>query len=150
MFTFDAFWDTSVWELVSLGTQVQPQIILNPECLQGYLSDSYEYGHLLRPQKMTNFLTPPQPPYLKMNNRSIVLGLETTQPPNTWQISISDFRFLTPPPPSPSASHPPHPLPCGRHKRMLLKVQSKLMSNSLPQFCWLTLNKFEVPFWSEN
>ena len=32
------------WVLVSLGTQVQPQIILNPDYLPDYLSISYDYG----------------------------------------------------------------------------------------------------------
>ena len=32
------------WILVSLGTQVQPQIILNPDCLlEDYLSISFDY-----------------------------------------------------------------------------------------------------------
>ena len=31
------------WELVSSGTQVQPQIILNPDYLPDYLSVSYDY-----------------------------------------------------------------------------------------------------------
>ena len=29
--------------LVSLGTQVQPQVILNPDYLPDYLTDSYDY-----------------------------------------------------------------------------------------------------------
>ena len=33
------------WVLVSSGTQVQPQIILNPGYLPDYLSDSYDYGN---------------------------------------------------------------------------------------------------------
>ena len=32
-----------VWVLVSLGTQVQPQIIPNPDYLTDYLSVSYDY-----------------------------------------------------------------------------------------------------------
>ena len=32
------------WVLVSLGTQVQPQVILNPDYLPDYLSVSYNYG----------------------------------------------------------------------------------------------------------
>ena len=32
------------WVLVSSGTQVQPQIILNPDYRPGYLSLSYDYG----------------------------------------------------------------------------------------------------------
>ena len=32
------------WGLVSSGTQVQPQIILNSDYLPDYLSVSYEYG----------------------------------------------------------------------------------------------------------
>ena len=33
-----------VWVLVSSGTQVQPQIILDPDYLPDYLSVSYDYG----------------------------------------------------------------------------------------------------------
>ena len=41
MFTFDV---TEVdWVLVSSGTQVQPQIILDPDNLPGYFSISYDY-----------------------------------------------------------------------------------------------------------
>ena len=32
------------WVLVSSGTQVQSQIILDPDYLPGYLSVSYDYG----------------------------------------------------------------------------------------------------------
>ena len=32
------------WVLVSSGTQVQPQVILNPDYLPDYLSVSYGYG----------------------------------------------------------------------------------------------------------
>ena len=32
------------WVLISLGTQVQPQIILDPDYLPDYLSVSYDYG----------------------------------------------------------------------------------------------------------
>ena len=32
------------WVLVSSGTQVQPQIILDPDYLPDYLSVSYDYG----------------------------------------------------------------------------------------------------------
>ena len=32
------------WVLVSSGTQVQPQVMLNPDYLPGYLSVSYDYG----------------------------------------------------------------------------------------------------------
>ena len=35
-----------VWVLVSLGTQVHPQIILDPDYLPDYLSVSYDYGLL--------------------------------------------------------------------------------------------------------
>ena len=31
------------WLLVSLGTQVQPQVILDPDYLPDYLSVSYDY-----------------------------------------------------------------------------------------------------------
>ena len=31
------------WVLVSSGTQVQPQVILDPDCLPNYLSVSYDY-----------------------------------------------------------------------------------------------------------
>ena len=34
------------WVLVSLGTQVQPQIIFDPDYLPDYLSNSYEYRYL--------------------------------------------------------------------------------------------------------
>ena len=33
-----------VWVLVSSGTQVQPQIVLDPDHLPDYLSVSYDYG----------------------------------------------------------------------------------------------------------
>ena len=33
------------WVLVSLETQVQPQIILDPDYLPDYLSVSYDYGY---------------------------------------------------------------------------------------------------------
>ena len=33
------------WALVSSGTQVQPQIILDPEYLPDHLSVSYDYGY---------------------------------------------------------------------------------------------------------
>ena len=36
------------WVLVSLGTQVQPQIILVPDYLTDYLSSSYDYGGTLK------------------------------------------------------------------------------------------------------
>ena len=32
------------WVLVSSGTQVQPQVIINPGYLPDYLSISYDYG----------------------------------------------------------------------------------------------------------
>ena len=32
------------WVLVSLGTQAQPQIILDPDYIPDYLSVSYDYG----------------------------------------------------------------------------------------------------------
>ena len=32
------------WVLVSSGTQVQPQVILDPDYLPDYLSVSYDYG----------------------------------------------------------------------------------------------------------
>ena len=32
------------WVLVSSGTEVQPQIILDPDYLTDYLSVSYDYG----------------------------------------------------------------------------------------------------------
>ena len=35
-----------VWVLVSLGTQVHPQIIVDPDYLPDYLSVSYDYGLL--------------------------------------------------------------------------------------------------------
>ena len=41
MFTFDVFWGN--WVLVSLGTKVQPQIILEPDYLPDYLLISYDY-----------------------------------------------------------------------------------------------------------
>ena len=34
------------WVLVSSGTQIQPQIILDPDDLPDYLSDSYDYGYM--------------------------------------------------------------------------------------------------------
>ena len=34
------------WVLVSSGTQIQPQIILDPDYLPGYLSVSYDYGDI--------------------------------------------------------------------------------------------------------
>ena len=34
------------WVLVSLETQVQPQIILDPDYVLGYLSVSYDYGYI--------------------------------------------------------------------------------------------------------
>ena len=37
------------WVLVSLGTQVQPQVILDPDYLSDYLSVSYDYGCTLFP-----------------------------------------------------------------------------------------------------
>ena len=36
------------WVLVSLGTQVQPQIILDPDYLANYLSVSDDYAQLQR------------------------------------------------------------------------------------------------------
>ena len=39
MFTFDELCDS----LVSSGTQVQPQIIFDPDFLPNYLSVSYDY-----------------------------------------------------------------------------------------------------------
>ena len=36
------------WVLVSLGTQVQPQIILDPDYLPDYLSVSNDYAQLQR------------------------------------------------------------------------------------------------------
>ena len=38
------------WVLVSSGTQVQPQITLDPDYLPDYLSASYDYG-LIYPSK---------------------------------------------------------------------------------------------------
>ena len=35
------------WVLVSSGTPVHPQIMLNPDYLADYLSDSYDYGCIL-------------------------------------------------------------------------------------------------------
>ena len=35
------------WVLVSSGTQVQPQIILDPDYLPDYLYVSYDYGSLI-------------------------------------------------------------------------------------------------------
>ena len=35
------------WELVSLGTQVQLQVILDPDYLPDYLSVSYDYGIMI-------------------------------------------------------------------------------------------------------
>ena len=35
------------WVLVSSGTQVQPQIILNPDYIPDYLSVSYDYSEYL-------------------------------------------------------------------------------------------------------
>ena len=32
------------WVLVPSGTQVQPQVIFDPDCLSDYLSVSYDYG----------------------------------------------------------------------------------------------------------
>ena len=32
------------WVLVSSGTQVQPQVMLDPDCLPDYLSVSYDYA----------------------------------------------------------------------------------------------------------
>ena len=34
------------WVLVSLGTQVQPQIMLDPEYLPDYISVSYDYASI--------------------------------------------------------------------------------------------------------
>ena len=34
----------AAWILVSSGTQVQSQIILDPDCLPSYLSGPYDYG----------------------------------------------------------------------------------------------------------
>ena len=33
------------WVLVSLETQVQPQVVLNPDYLPDYLLASYDYGY---------------------------------------------------------------------------------------------------------
>ena len=33
------------WVLVSLGTQVNPQIILNPDYISDYPTVSYDYGN---------------------------------------------------------------------------------------------------------
>ena len=35
------------WVLVSSGTQVQPQIILNPDYLADYISVSYDYAFII-------------------------------------------------------------------------------------------------------
>ena len=35
------------WVLVSSGTQVQPQVILNPDYPPDYLSVSYNYGDII-------------------------------------------------------------------------------------------------------
>ena len=42
MFTSDVA--EVAWVLVSSGTQVQPQVILDPDYLPDYLSVSYDYG----------------------------------------------------------------------------------------------------------
>ena len=42
MFTFDVA--EVAWVLLSSGTQVQPQIILDPDYLPDYLPVSYDYG----------------------------------------------------------------------------------------------------------
>ena len=44
MFTSDVCWDSLGTRLVSLGTQVQPQVILDPDYLSDYLSVSYDYA----------------------------------------------------------------------------------------------------------
>ena len=47
MFTFDVcgtMYAEVAWALVSSGTQVQPQVILNPDYLPDYLSVSYDYN----------------------------------------------------------------------------------------------------------
>ena len=40
------------WVLVSLGTQVQPQIMLDPEYLPDYISVSYDYASIDIYEKM--------------------------------------------------------------------------------------------------
>ena len=42
IFTFDVEYAEVAWVLVSSGTQVQPQVILDPDHLPGYLSISYD------------------------------------------------------------------------------------------------------------
>ena len=43
MFTSDVCWDSLGTRLVSLGTQVQPQVILDPDYLPDHLFISYDY-----------------------------------------------------------------------------------------------------------
>ena len=43
------------WVLVSSGTQVQPQIILDPDYLPDYLSVSYDYQVTVITRQMTPF-----------------------------------------------------------------------------------------------
>ena len=43
-FHYSDFSAHSTWVLVSSGTQVQPQVILDPDYLSDYLSVSYDYG----------------------------------------------------------------------------------------------------------
>ena len=42
--THSMFISDVAWVLVPSGTQVQPQIILDPDCLPDYLSVSYDYA----------------------------------------------------------------------------------------------------------
>ena len=41
------------WVLVSSITQVQPQIILNPDYIPDYLSISYDYEYMKECEKLT-------------------------------------------------------------------------------------------------
>ena len=56
MFTFDGTHVEVAWVLVSLGTQVQPQIILNPDYLPDYASVSCDYGFKKKPSKSQKYL----------------------------------------------------------------------------------------------
>ena len=44
------------WVLVSSGTQVQPQIILNPDYIPDYLSVSYNYSEYIKVLWRSTFL----------------------------------------------------------------------------------------------
>ena len=56
------------WVLVPSGTQVQLQIILNPDYLPDYLSVSYDYGFAIHITKMV--------PLLQINLLCLVLSLK--------------------------------------------------------------------------